>query len=238
MRRLLNGLRKVAAGLRPFNESVWPGAANDLFVAHTSIYDFFSRFVSGKRVLDAGCGTGYGAARLIASGARSVVGVDIDGWSVRYARRHYGSPLATFARADIEHLAFEPASFDVITSSNAMEHLQSPASFLTGAQRVLASDGMAIVAVPPILSANDAETHAAIHYHRSNLTISQWHELFANRGFHVDCYAHRMQSANLLPDFASTQRSTLSASDFVFDATDLPGLQAQPTITAIFVLQR
>lgn len=35
--RTINGLRKVAAGLKPFSESVWPGVRNDLFVANQSI---------------------------------------------------------------------------------------------------------------------------------------------------------------------------------------------------------
>ncbi len=29
LHRALNGIRKVAAGLRPFSESVWPGVRND-----------------------------------------------------------------------------------------------------------------------------------------------------------------------------------------------------------------
>ncbi len=50
--RILNGLRKVTAGLRPFGESVWPGVRNDLFVAHESIYRFASPYARGANVLE------------------------------------------------------------------------------------------------------------------------------------------------------------------------------------------
>ena len=89
--RAINPIRKVAAGLRPFSESVWPGVRNDLFVAHESIYRYFGERVRGLEVLDAGCGTGYGSRILAESGARHVVGIDLDRHDIRYARRHYGS---------------------------------------------------------------------------------------------------------------------------------------------------
>src|SRR5947208_2883717 len=78
IQRFRNGVAKVAAGLTPFGESVWPGVRNDLFLAHESIYRFFTMHASGKRVLDAGCGAGYGSYALAQAGALSVQGVDRD----------------------------------------------------------------------------------------------------------------------------------------------------------------
>ncbi len=43
---------------------------------HEAAYDVFAPMCAGARVLEAGCGEGYGAARLAAAGARTVVGVD------------------------------------------------------------------------------------------------------------------------------------------------------------------
>src|SRR5262249_45035184 len=92
IRRLRNGVAKVAAGLTPFGESVWPGVRNDLFVAHESIYAYFATFAQGRRVLDAGCGAGYGALALARAGARSVLAVDIDRRNIAYGRRHFAHP--------------------------------------------------------------------------------------------------------------------------------------------------
>ncbi len=127
VRRLLNGLRKVAAGLRPFNESVWPGVENDLLVAHRSIYRFFAGFVAGRDVLDAGCGTGYGSAVLADAGARSVLGVDVDRLSVAYAQRRFRRANLTFRRADCEQLELPVIRRPV----GLLEHARAPAGAAT-----------------------------------------------------------------------------------------------------------
>ena len=46
-------------------ERVVPGQTDvDLMNEHLARYGFAESLVAGKRVLDAGCGVGYGAARL------------------------------------------------------------------------------------------------------------------------------------------------------------------------------
>ena len=122
-------MRKVLAGLRPFSESVWPGVRNDLFVAHQSIYAFATGYCAGKRVLDAGCGTGYGAFHLAQHGARAVTGVDLDGRSIAFARRHFQSPNLSFLTGDLEDLTLETASLDTVVASNSLEHLDIPGAF-------------------------------------------------------------------------------------------------------------
>jgi SAM-dependent methyltransferase len=87
--RAYNGLRKIAAGLRPFSESVWPGVRNDLFVAHESIYQFCAAYALNRKVLDAGCGTGYGSFLLAQAGSQSTLGIDIDARSVAFAQKRY-----------------------------------------------------------------------------------------------------------------------------------------------------
>ena len=116
--RLFNGIRKVAAGLRPFSESVWPGVRNDLFVAHESIYAFSAQFAVGEAVLDAGCGTGYGSHLLAQNGARSVLGIDLDKHSIAFAQRRYTVPNLRFSVAELENLAFPKHSFGFVIASN------------------------------------------------------------------------------------------------------------------------
>jgi methylase of polypeptide subunit release factors len=58
-------------------ERVIPGQVEtDLWNEHFSRYAFATLFASGKRVLDLGCGSGYGSAEL-ARTAESVIGVDV-----------------------------------------------------------------------------------------------------------------------------------------------------------------
>src|SRR5579864_4749519 len=63
----------------------------DLFNEHLARYAFAARLAHGKRVLDAGCGTGYGSAEL-AHTALAVTGADIAAEAIAFAREHYRLP--------------------------------------------------------------------------------------------------------------------------------------------------
>lgn len=64
---------------------------------HEARYNWAAERVQGCIVLDAACGTGYGAKRLIEHGARSVTGFDLAAEAVEAARqypaRHWPEPL-------------------------------------------------------------------------------------------------------------------------------------------------
>lgn len=233
LRRRWNGVRKVLAGLTPFGESVWPGVRNDLFVAHLSIYHFFARSCRGKDVLDAGCGTGYGAAFLAERGAASVLGFDLDPRSVRFARRRYGRPGVTFEVRDGEEPELPPGGFDVVVTSNMLEHLHRPARFLAAARTALRHGGLVLAAVPPIVTAADAAGQEVIHYHRSNLTVAEWVRLFGECGLDAELYRHDFTPFAAL-DFASPYPSALDPEAFTFNATDLADIERSGPLTVIF----
>ena len=234
--RYLNGIRKVAAGLRPFSESVWPGVRNDLFVAHESIYRFCAQLVRDRDVLDAGCGTGYGTFILANSGSRSARGVDLDRRSIGFAKKRYRAPNLTFGVVDVERLQFDDGSFDLIVASNVVEHLHDPKAFLQRMRKLLRAGGKAVIAAPPIYTSADVDVHAGIHYHRSNLPVSEWLILFRNTGFSVSGYLHNARQG-VAVDFKSHFPSRLSPEDFVFTPTAIEGLLTQPSITALFVVK-
>ena len=54
---------------------------------HLARYRWAGALVEGKRVLDAGCGTGYGSELLASQGAAEVVGVDVDADAIEAASR-------------------------------------------------------------------------------------------------------------------------------------------------------
>jgi len=236
--RLLNGTRKVASGLRPFNESVWPGVRNDLFVAHESLYQLAAPYAVGARVLDAGSGTGYGAAVFAGAGARSVLAVDLDSFSIRFARRHFPHPAISFRRADCEKLALPARSLDLVFSSNVLEHLEHPDTFLATAFNALVTGGAAVVAVPPITTEGALEENRGIHYHRSNLTLSEWAALLSRFPWSVTLYHHRFVGSGPRPDFTSPFPSRLSASDFSLSEGTVEDAYRDCPLTAVFVARR
>jgi len=129
-------------------ERVVPGQVDpDLWNEHFSRYVFASRLARRRRVLDAGCGTGYGAAEL-ARAAVQVVGTDLSAEAVAYARRRYGAPNLEFVQADCARLPFRDGAFDLAVSFELIEHLDDWRSFLCELRRVLSPAGQCVISTP------------------------------------------------------------------------------------------
>lgn len=119
----------------------------DLFNEHQARYAFAARLAHKKRVLDAGCGTGYGSAEL-ARQARDVLGIDISAEAVSYAREHFGAENIRFAQASCTAIPAAAETFDIIAAFEIIEHLTDWRAFLCEARRVLAPGGLFLVSTP------------------------------------------------------------------------------------------
>jgi ubiquinone/menaquinone biosynthesis C-methylase UbiE len=121
-----------------------------IFLFHLVTYQYAAQFVAGKRVLDFGCGSGYGTA-LIAEHCFSAVGIDISEEALRYARDHFSAHGLSFSHiAQIEDAAlpFEAESFDVVLSFQVIEHIQAVDLYLSEIRRVLKPGGLIILSTP------------------------------------------------------------------------------------------
>ncbi|MGA2272693.1 MAG: methyltransferase domain-containing protein [Bryobacteraceae bacterium] len=129
-------------------ERLIPGQVDvDLLNEHLARYAFAARLAHGKRVLDAGCGAGYGSAEL-AGQADSVTGADLAAEAVDFARAHYGVPNLAFEQASCDRLPHPDACFDLVVAFEVIEHLEGWREFLLEARRVLAPGGQLIVSTP------------------------------------------------------------------------------------------
>lgn len=109
---------------------------------HLKAYEFAEDFVKGKKVLEVGCGDGYGSAYL-AKAASEVVGVDYEKNVIVSAQRKYARRNLIFLCADATHLEFKDNSFDVVCSFQVIEHIPEDKliHYLLEIRRVLKSDG-------------------------------------------------------------------------------------------------
>jgi MPBQ/MSBQ methyltransferase len=98
-----------------------------------------------RRALDAGCGTGFQTAVLVAQGYRTS-GLDLSGAMLHVARRRY--PAARFVRGDLEALPWRDSAFDVVVScGSTLSFLERPSRALREIGRVLRPGGRALLEV-------------------------------------------------------------------------------------------
>jgi 2-polyprenyl-3-methyl-5-hydroxy-6-metoxy-1,4-benzoquinol methylase len=113
---------------------------------HLAAYRFAAARAAGRRVLDAGCGEGYGAS-LLAAVAERVVGVD-RAEAVTLASGRYRHPRLEFRTADLERLGDLAEQFDLVLSFQVIEHLPDPAGFLRALAGRTAPGGTLLVTTP------------------------------------------------------------------------------------------
>lgn len=128
-------------------ERVIPGLVEgDLWNEHIARYRFASTLAAGKRVLDAGCGSGYGTYTMARCAAQAV-GFDVSGEAIAYAREHYGDDVQFVVGSATEFPASD-RSFDLITAFEVIEHLTDWSTMLKEAARVVTDDGLFLVSTP------------------------------------------------------------------------------------------
>jgi GT2 family glycosyltransferase/ADP-heptose:LPS heptosyltransferase/predicted SAM-dependent methyltransferase len=114
---------------------------------HLHRYIVARRYVNKKRVLDIGCGEGYGAS-FLAQAARWVVGLDINTESVRHATCTYPLKNLAFLRAKATSLPICNESVDVVTCFELIEHLEEHEELLREIARCLHPEGILILSSP------------------------------------------------------------------------------------------
>ncbi len=102
--------------------------------------------LAGRRVLDVGCGGGILADAMARRGA-TVLGIDLAARPLKVAQLHAleaGTERVEYREVAVETLAAEqPASFDVVTCMEMLEHVPDPASVVRACATLLKPGGRA-----------------------------------------------------------------------------------------------
>ena len=104
--------------------------------------------LADKAVLDIGCGGGILSESMAKKGAAKVLGIDLAEKSIKVAKLHALEaqlPHLRYQTISAEDLAAqEPASFDIVTCMEMLEHVPDPASTVQAAAQALKPGGTVI----------------------------------------------------------------------------------------------
>jgi 2-polyprenyl-3-methyl-5-hydroxy-6-metoxy-1,4-benzoquinol methylase len=114
-----------------------------LHLMHIATYEYAKNLIKDKKVLDFGCGSGYGT-HMLSENAKSIVGVDISSEAVDYAKKEYNSSNLSFMT--ISELGNE--KFDVITSFQVIEHVPNDHEYTAKLSKLLNPGGILIISTP------------------------------------------------------------------------------------------
>jgi SAM-dependent methyltransferase len=116
------------------------------------------------RILDAGSGTGVNLADYSTIGRAT--GVELDRTAASIARRHGHGRVAV---GDLCRLPFPSASFDVVVSTDVIEHIVDDVAALSELRRVLAPDGRIVLTTPAYSWAYSSHDRYLHHVRRYDL---------------------------------------------------------------------
>nr|WP_294804484.1 class I SAM-dependent methyltransferase [uncultured Nitrososphaera sp.] len=111
------------------------------------------------RVLDVGCNSGF-FSQYMPSNVNEYIGIDSDPALIGKATTLYGTKKRFHFQVcdfeSVEHLPFEPESFDCVVCMEVIEHLDDCQPILQKMREVLMPDGLLILSTPaPILTGKD-----------------------------------------------------------------------------------
>lgn len=140
----------VSAAYDAWHQSVTDTAADDLVAPWHQAVSPYVGLVSGRQVLEIGCGRGSFARHLSSRHPSLLVACDYSPAAVLIARERTDEPA--FVVADIQRLPFRPGVFDVVISLETIEHVPNPRLAVAELSRGLKRGGTLLLTTPNYLS--------------------------------------------------------------------------------------
>ena len=120
------------------------------FLSHKKAYEEIVQYIKDKKVLEIGCGAGYGA-KFMSHYACEICTVDLDRESLKYAKENNFSKNIRYIHANVlEGIPLDDNSFDIAVSFQVFEHIdkKNAIDFLNEIKRILKDNSLLIITTP------------------------------------------------------------------------------------------
>lgn len=211
-RQLIQNVRRHLKGViaprdeHGYAERLLPGTQKwkEKLPEHFARYMFVAREAIGKRVLDVGCGVGYGARRLAKKGAAEVIGIDYSDQALTIARQTFGHERVQFRIDDAERLRDVQGPFDVIVIFDVLERLYNPDRMFQRCMQLLTPDGVLFCSTPNASLSTKREdgTTPQNPYHIREYSLDEFQLILSSWFLRVDVFGQ---------DYAANYRRMVAA---------------------------
>lgn len=157
---------------------------------HVARYEWVrDQLAPGLRVLDVGCGIGYGA-NILARAGHKVTAIDRDAEAIAYAKQHYDHPNIRWRCCDTSFVnAYIDDAFDVAICFELVEHLADPLPTLRAIHKAAAC----------LFASVPNETHFPFRnykFHHRHYTQKEFADLLVRADFELRASRHQRDAAS------------------------------------------
>jgi SAM-dependent methyltransferase len=141
---------------------------------HLAAYIYAAGLAKGRRVLDAGCGEGFGTQTLAATAA-DVTGVDYSADAIGFCLKRWDAPRLSFRQVDLTAPGDFTDTFDLVLNFQVVEHIDDATPFIEGLRERVAPGGQLMLTTP-----NRLKTFSENPYHVREYTRDELAALLGN----------------------------------------------------------
>lgn len=164
-------------------------SGNAMRYEHLQRYYFASLFTKNRKVLDIGCGEGYGTY-MLAKSAALVTGLDIDSNLIDHANNKYRAENLTFVNAPAAKPGIAAQDYDVIICFEMIEHIDDQTELIKQVKKLLKPDGLFIISSPNKVFHSDKADYKN-PYHKKELYLDEFTHLLSISFKHTSFFAQK-----------------------------------------------
>lgn len=153
------------------------------YYEHILRYFFATRLCKDKKVLDLGCGVGYGSALMCRSGAKKVSGIDLDHEAVEYAKNMFREDKINFFQGNVLDLSNFTDNVDVVVAFELLEHVKEQGKLISQAKSKLKENGVLLISTP-----NKITYPKGNPFHKKELDFNEFTKLLKSKFKYVEVF--------------------------------------------------